>query len=120
MTDAWGGRRVTVTPPERGVFPLDHEHECRATMKSFLLCLKQNNGDHFPCKNVSESYLQCRMDSGLMSKEDLSTLGFGKDASYQRIDPNEGEKEKKGFVAGTGVRASPWFSRASLGWTTKD
>ena len=25
MTDAFGGRRVQVKPPERGVFPLDHD-----------------------------------------------------------------------------------------------
>ena len=25
MTDAFGGSRVQVKPPERGVFPLDHD-----------------------------------------------------------------------------------------------
>lgn len=106
MADAFGASRIKVQPPERGVFPLDHEHECKGMMKKFLTCLKQNGGDHFPCKNESEMYLQCRMDRGLMAKDDLSKLGFGKDASYTRVEPNEGEKEKSGFVAGTGVRAS--------------
>ena len=100
------GSRIQVLPPERGVFPLDHEHECRGKMKTFLACLKSHGGDHFPCKNESQLYLQCRMERGLMVQEDLKTLGFGEGASYQRVEPNEGEKEKTGFVAGTGVRAS--------------
>jgi cytochrome c oxidase assembly protein subunit 19 len=81
MADAFGASRIKVQPPERGVFPLDHEHECKTVMKKFLTCLKENGGDHFPCKNDSEMYLQCRMDRGLMAKDDLSKLGFGKDAS---------------------------------------
>ena len=33
MTDAFGGRRATVKPPEKGVFPLDHDGECKDSMK---------------------------------------------------------------------------------------
>jgi hypothetical protein len=33
MTDAFGGRRITVKPPERGVFPLDHDGECKPEMQ---------------------------------------------------------------------------------------
>ena len=80
-------------------------------MKSFLSCLKSNGGDHFPCKMESQQYLQCRMDCGLMAKEDLAQLGFGGKSEYIRVENNEGEKEKKGFIAGTGVApSSKWFS----------
>jgi hypothetical protein len=33
MTAPFGGSRVSVQPPERGVFPLDHEGECKDQMK---------------------------------------------------------------------------------------
>lgn len=103
MPEAFGAARLKVTPPERGVFPLDHDAECKDFMKKFLYCLKTNSGDHFPCKNQSQAYLQCRMDRGLMAKDDLNNLGFGDNGAYERVNPKEGEKEKSGFVAGMGV-----------------
>jgi cytochrome c oxidase assembly protein subunit 19 len=106
MTDAFGGSRVKVKPPERGVFPLDHEGECRPRMVQFLECLKKNKQDHFPCKELSKSYLQCRMDHELMAKEDMGNLGFGKDKEYVRVDPTlTASKEAEGFVAGIGVKS---------------
>jgi hypothetical protein len=33
MAEAFGGSRVQARPPERGIFPLDHEGECREAMK---------------------------------------------------------------------------------------
>jgi cytochrome c oxidase assembly protein subunit 19 len=114
MADAFGASRVKVTPPEKGVFPLDHDGECKDRMKEFLDCLKKNKQDHYPCKDLSKGYLQCRMDHALMAKEDLSTLGFGEGETYVRGEFKEGEKEAEGFVAGTGVRGSkgkwlPWI-----------
>jgi cytochrome c oxidase assembly protein subunit 19 len=109
MTDAFGGSRIRVTPPEKGVFPLDHDGECKNQMKLFLGCLKSNNQDHFPCKEFSKDYLQCRMDRSLMSNEDLSQLGFGEQATYVRAESKEGKKEAEGFIAGTGVRGSKKF-----------
>jgi len=107
MVDAFGGSRVKVRPPERGVFALDHEGECKKEMRLFLDCLKEHDRDHFPCRQLSRSYLQCRMDKELMAKEDMNNLGLGdKERSYVRVNPNEGEKERQGFVAGKGVRSS--------------
>ena len=37
MVDAFGGGRNNVKPPERGVFPLDHDQECKPMMKVFLM-----------------------------------------------------------------------------------
>ncbi|CAN0441675.1 unnamed protein product [Discosporangium mesarthrocarpum] len=51
-----------VKPPEKGAFPLDHDGECKKEMKTFLQCLRENDGDHLPCKTLSQVYLSCRMD----------------------------------------------------------
>lgn len=108
--DAFGGSRVKTLPPEKGVFPLDHDGECKSKMKTFLACLKTSKGDHFPCKSVSKDYLQCRMDVGLMVADDLNTLGYGDNPEYIRREANEGGKEKDGFVSGLGVLGSTKWS----------
>mmetsp|Transcript_35403 Transcript_35403/g.36069 ORF Transcript_35403/g.36069 Transcript_35403/m.36069 type:complete len:112 (+) Transcript_35403:215-550(+) len=111
MVDAFGGSRVSVRPPERGVFPLDHDGECKQFMKIYLSCVKEAKGDHFPCKNKSKAYLECRMDKDLMAKEDLNNLGLGEDAVYKRLPSDEGQKEKSGFISGLGVKPSGrWFT----------
>ena len=74
-----------------------------------IKCLKNNKHDHFPCKQLSRAYLQCRMDRDLMAKDDLDTLGLGLDeatSSYTRVDNKFGQKESKGFIAGVNVRPS--------------
>jgi cytochrome c oxidase assembly protein subunit 19 len=68
--------------------------------------MKEHKSDHFPCKDMSKAYLQCRMDKNLMAKEDdWSTLGFH-EKEYTRRSNDEGEKEQAGFVAGLNVRGS--------------
>lgn len=107
MPDPFGGARVQVKPPERGIFPLDHEGECKIKMRDYLKCLNNNKQDHFPCKKLSRAYLQCRMDRDLMAKDDLDTLGLGEDAStssYTRVTPKN--DEGKEIIAGLGVRPS--------------
>jgi cytochrome c oxidase assembly protein subunit 19 len=106
MADAFGGSRNNIKPPERGVFALDHQGECKNDMKVYLSCLDSNKQDHFPCKEFSARYLKCRMDRDLMAKEDLDNLGLGPTKEYVRVQPVEGKsdtKESKGFIAGTGV-----------------
>jgi cytochrome c oxidase assembly protein subunit 19 len=46
-------------------------------MKAYLKCLSDNKSDHHGCRDLSQSYLQCRMDRDLMRKEDMNELGFG-------------------------------------------
>ena len=62
MTSPFGAGRVEVKPPERGIFPLDHDAECKQYVTEFLNCLKKNKNDHFYCRESSKAYLQCRMD----------------------------------------------------------
>ena len=97
MANPFGGSRVQVKPPERGVFALDHDGECKDMMKIYLDCLKEKKGTHFDCRELSGKYLSCRMEKDLMAKEDLNQLGLGElDAGYVRkvIEP---EKKREGM-----------------------
>ncbi|WWD07526.1 hypothetical protein V865_005627 [Kwoniella europaea PYCC6329] len=66
-----------VSPPQRGSFPLDHDGECKEFMLSYLKCLKLHSNDNGKCRLQSKKYLECRMDNGLMTRDDFSNLGLG-------------------------------------------
>lgn len=124
MVDAFGSQRVNVKPPERGVFALDHDQECKQSMTVYLSCLRNNNSDHIHCRDLAQSYLSCRMERGLMRPENFEDLGFqstngdtneqvstttDKQAVSKRVDRSvltEDSKEIKGWVAGTSVKTS--------------
>lgn len=77
---AFGGNRgVKPVPPEKGVFPLDHLHECDLEKKEYITCLKASGYQSEKCRNFSKKYLECRMERNLMAKQDMSELGFGKE-----------------------------------------
>ncbi|KAH9865325.1 Cytochrome c oxidase assembly protein cox19 [Plenodomus biglobosus] len=68
-------------PPERGSFPLDHDGECKSIMLSYLRCIKSHRGTNDPvCRELSKSYLSCRMDRNLMAPDSFRNLGFGDDS----------------------------------------
>ena len=74
---AFGGNRgVRPVPPEKGVFPLDHLHECDLEKKDYLACLKSTGAQSEKCRMFSKKYLECRMERNLMAKQDMSELGF--------------------------------------------
>jgi len=74
---AFGGNRgVRPVPPEKGVFPLDHLHECDLEKKDYLACLKSTGFQSERCRQFSKKYLECRMERNLMAKQDMSELGF--------------------------------------------
>jgi len=66
-----------VKPPQRGIFPLDHDAECKPAMEKYLDCLKQERDLHHKCRELSKEYLQCRMDRQLMAQEDLNNVSEG-------------------------------------------
>ena len=66
-------------PPEKGSFPLDHFGDCKKEAEEYLKCLKRKCYENQECKLMSKVYLECRMNKGLMAKEDLGTMGFVKD-----------------------------------------
>ena len=106
IMNAFGSSSTIAKPPEKGSFPLDHQGECKEAMKKFLTCMKSEHGNHSSCKRLSRSYLECRIEKGLMQKENLDQLGL--DMSVREIKPrapsHEGRKESDGFVAGLGVK----------------
>ncbi|XP_033210669.1 cytochrome c oxidase assembly protein COX19 [Belonocnema kinseyi] len=66
----------TPVPPEKGSFPLDHEGLCRTLMIKYMRCLLENQNETSKCRDVTKSYLECRMQHGLMAREEWSKLGF--------------------------------------------
>lgn len=68
--------RITRIPPEKGSFPIDHENTCKKHMIDFLKCLQVNKFDNDKCRPLSKDYLECRMQHGLMAREDWQNLGF--------------------------------------------
>jgi hypothetical protein len=65
-----------VTPPMKGSFPLDHEQKCKREMLNYMNCLQQNQRKNEECRNIAKSYFECRMDKGLMDKDDWDSLGY--------------------------------------------
>ncbi|CAO3676221.1 unnamed protein product [Rhizopus stolonifer] len=50
--------------------------ECKSYIKDYIKCLKENKNNNGLCRQFSKAYLQCRMDNGLMDKDDMNNLGF--------------------------------------------
>lgn len=103
---AFGGNRgLQPVPPEKGVFPLDHLHECQPVMRAYMECLRDNKYESVKCRNLSKEYLTCRMDRNLMIKQELSELGFTENEKGQQnggatcSEPSE-NKVKEGFISG--------------------
>ncbi|KAG8072719.1 hypothetical protein GUJ93_ZPchr0006g43917 [Zizania palustris] len=101
---AFGGNRgVRPVPPEKGVFPLDHFHECDLEKKYYLACLKSTRFQSEKCRQFSKKYLECRMERNLMAKQDISELGFrnedvenvAPDINYKVDSPASGLKDDK-------------------------
>jgi len=105
--------KQTIKPPQRGIFPLDHESECKDYMKKYIACLKDQKDKHHLCRDLSKEYLQCRMDRQLMASEDLDQLGFSEDAKVETAVEYDKSKEKAGFIAGKHIdgRMKWWFQR---------
>ncbi|CAN7053158.1 unnamed protein product [Brassica rapa subsp. trilocularis] len=79
-------RGLRPIPPEKGIFPLDHLHECDTEKKEYLGCLKSSANKSEQCRHLSKKYLQCRMAKNLMAKQDMSELGF---SGVKELDSTE-------------------------------
>eukprot|EP00271_Cylindrocystis_brebissonii_P000266 TRINITY_DN10333_c0_g1_i1.p1 TRINITY_DN10333_c0_g1~~TRINITY_DN10333_c0_g1_i1.p1 ORF type:complete len:123 (-),score=18.15 TRINITY_DN10333_c0_g1_i1:209-577(-) len=114
---AFGGARgLAPSPPEKGVFPLDHYGECKEVMSNYMKCLKDNKYDGDKCRAISKAYLECRMERNLMAQQSLAELGFTKDGGTVTPVPSEDDfqpspsppsapkKTETGFVAGMPYR----------------
>ena len=69
-------RTPVATPPMKGSFPLDKQGKCKDQFKSYMTCLRANEHSNVVCKPVARDYLQCRMDHGLMTKEEMGKIGY--------------------------------------------
>eukprot|EP00545_Synedropsis_sp_CCMP1620_P001851 CAMPEP_0119005584 /NCGR_PEP_ID=MMETSP1176-20130426/1811_1 /TAXON_ID=265551 /ORGANISM="Synedropsis recta cf, Strain CCMP1620" /LENGTH=119 /DNA_ID=CAMNT_0006957415 /DNA_START=76 /DNA_END=432 /DNA_ORIENTATION=- len=99
-----------VKPPQRGIFPLDHESECKAAMQSYLGCLKESRDMHHKCRDLSKDYLQCRMDKQLMAEENLNDMGFSEEQKVIGAKEYDKSKEKAGYIAGKHIdKPNQWF-----------
>eukprot|EP00455_Lapot_gusevi_P012345 TRINITY_DN15815_c0_g1_i1.p2 TRINITY_DN15815_c0_g1~~TRINITY_DN15815_c0_g1_i1.p2 ORF type:complete len:116 (-),score=22.23 TRINITY_DN15815_c0_g1_i1:173-520(-) len=103
-------RGGSVRPPQKGSFPLDHFKECTDIFHRYMKCLKEHQQDNRSCRLISQEYLKCRMDKGLMAPEEMSKLGFdGNEGSTELTEEEKRLKEisekkmKEGFVAGLGL-----------------
>jgi len=110
MANNFSAQKQVIKPPQRGIFPLDHDSECRPTMEKYLGCLTESDSDHYKCRQFSRAYLECRMENQLMATEDLNKLGFSPEVEIQKARSSEGIKEQEGFTAGKHInRPRRWF-----------
>lgn len=110
--------RLTVTPPDRGSFPLDHEGLCKELSEKYVKCIGNLKGNALECRHLAAQYMHCRIDNKLLAEEPLTNFGFrecdinpnaaantpeqpvaGKDL----MCPRDQRKEARGFVAGGAV-----------------
>lgn len=81
------------TPPDKGSFPLDHDGECRPAMIQYLECLGKADTNASLCREFSQKYLKCRMDTQLMAQEEWSRLGFKDSQPDSSHVPNPSNKK---------------------------
>ncbi|KAK9331916.1 cytochrome c oxidase assembly protein cox19 [Lipomyces starkeyi] len=80
------------TPPDRGSFPLDHDGECKNQMQIYLDCLRSSRSrERVPsdCRLLAKEYLNCRMERGLMLKDNWVNLGLPDDKRSSSTDTPE-------------------------------
>lgn len=74
-------RALSPTPPERGSFPLDHDHECVKQMEKYIECMRLVANENAPnCRLLAKEYLRCRMNHKLMDRDDWQHLGLPRDS----------------------------------------
>lgn len=90
----FGQKRFIPTPPDKGSFPLDHENVCKLQMIKYMSCLKKSRSDNAQCRIESKDYLQCRMDNGLMAREEWKHLGLADVAASTASTDSQESKDK--------------------------
>jgi cytochrome c oxidase assembly protein subunit 19 len=61
---------------------LDHFHECDGEAKSYTECVVKHELMPKRCRSFQVAYLQCRMNAGLMDREEMEKLGINDQVSY--------------------------------------
>ncbi|KAI3908128.1 hypothetical protein MKW92_007956 [Papaver armeniacum] len=93
---AFGGNRgMRPVPPEKGVFPLDHMHECDLEKKEYISFLKTSGFQSEICRRFSKKDLECRMEKqfaetckqNIKSREVIQQCLFNYDLSNYKPTP---------------------------------
>ncbi|KAF2301184.1 hypothetical protein GH714_020711 [Hevea brasiliensis] len=111
---AFGGNRgLRPVPPEKGVFPLDHMHECDLEKKDYLNCLRSSSHQSEKCRDFSKKYLQCRMEKASSDSAE-ETIGDNS-AAVAKADNNEmefnREEVQSSAMAWNGKDVIEWHKR---------
>lgn len=61
--------------------------------QTYLSCMQQKKSTHYRCSDASRDYLECRMSRGLMTEEDLDSLGYAADRRVHSKDIPQTKKE---------------------------
>ncbi|CEF64430.1 Cytochrome c oxidase assembly protein COX19 [Strongyloides ratti] len=70
-------RRIEkVSAPLKGSFPLDYKGDCKLEMLKYMICLNEHKSKNSECRMEAKNYFSCRMERGLMDKDDWKTLGY--------------------------------------------
>ncbi|KAK1443515.1 hypothetical protein BgAZ_203910 [Babesia gibsoni] len=109
--------RLSVIPPDRGSFPLDHDGACKEISEKYVRCVRELKGNAMGCRHLAAQYMQCRIDNDLLSPEPLTNFGF-RERDLNPEEPSQSKdhvtgdallrsreerKESKGFIAGGSV-----------------
>ena len=72
-----------IKPPLKGSFPLDHDRTCSHIVEEYLHCLRKVRkadiagvADQDVCRAAMKYYFECRMQNGLMDREEWDKLGL--------------------------------------------
>ncbi|CAI5439230.1 unnamed protein product [Caenorhabditis angaria] len=72
-------RVQSVSAPLKGSFPLDHEGTCKLEMLNYMVCLHKNKQQNSECRLNAKEYFTCRMDNGLMDRDEWKKLGYSEE-----------------------------------------
>lgn len=54
----------------------DSTGDCKAIVKEYLACVKRSRGSNDQCRHLARQFLECRMEHGLMARDEFANLGF--------------------------------------------
>lgn len=61
MATPTGRSRPSITPPDKGSFPLDHFKECEPLVHKYIKCVNKHQMMPKRCQQIQMDYLDCRM-----------------------------------------------------------
>lgn len=89
-------------------------------MISYMSCLKRNRADAGSCRPESKAYLECRMDNGLMSRDDFQNLGLGDVEARKPSDPPASSPQSAQNAPPAKETSRGWFGGSSSGGGSGD